>query len=110
MSRRTQLLLVLAIAFALYWPLRGAKLAYSSTDSLAISSSLVVPMATITYRLPAQTFRDSLRLLCEKVRCEGDTDEAKVRWASDWLVQLASTWDWKDLGSLDATVTVEVEE
>ena len=100
MTRERQLLLVLGLAFLLYWPLRGAKLALAQP----------VPMATITYRLPAASFRQSLFQLCEKLRCEGDTDEAKVRWASDWLVKLASTWDWKDLASLDATVTVEVEE
>ena len=100
MTRWRDLWLVLAVAGLLYWPLRGAKLALAQP----------VPMATITYRLPAQSFQQSLVALCEKWRCPDGTPEAQVLWASDKLVKLASTWEWKDLASLDATVTVEVEE
>ena len=100
MSRPTQLFVVLAVAFLLYWPLRGAKLALAQP----------VPMATITYRLPVASFRQSLFQLCEKWRCPEGTPEEQVIWASDKLTKLASTWEWKDLASLDATVTVEVEE
>ena len=100
MTRPRDLWLVLAVAFVLYWPLREARQALAQP----------VPMATITYRLPAQSFQQSLGLLCEKLKCGGETAEEQVQWASDWLIKLASTWDWKDLSSLDATVTVEVEE
>ena len=105
MTRPRDLWLILGVAFLLYWPLRGVKVAASLSPGIPVK-----PMATITYRLPAQSFKQSLFQLCEKLRCQGETDEAKVRWASDWLVKLASTWDWKDLSSLDVTVTVEVEE